>query len=73
VVFSIFAKKSTYVQNPSQNKQAYSSEFHQKETGFSQSQQMANGNHWVSLLRNYKSTRLLIADFKLQIADFIKN
>jgi len=73
VVFSIFAKKkSTYVQNSSQNQQAYSSEFHQKETGFVQSQEMANNHHWLSLLCNYKSIRLMTSDFRYLISDFKK-
>jgi hypothetical protein len=30
---------------------------------------MANGNHWLQILCNYKSIRLLILDFGLQISN----
>ena len=43
-------------------------EFYQKWLRFSQSQEMATGNHWLSILCNYKSIRLLISDFRFQIS-----
>jgi hypothetical protein len=33
---------------------------------------MANDNYWLSVLRNYKSVRLMYADFRMQILDLKK-